>query len=268
VLTTIAAVASVNPVWLYGPYRPDQVSTDAQPDWYLGFAEGLVRVMPGWEINAWGHTLSLGVLIPVVAFPLILIFMAVYPFLESWITGDKREHHLLDRPRNRPVRTGIGAAWIALYLILLAGGGNDILATKLHLSVNTITWTIRIAVFAVPAVVFIVTKRICLGLQRKDRELVLHGRETGVIKRLPHGEYVEAHEPLPQAELHRLTQHEQPRPLANGSGRLRRALSRAYYGPGTQVPKPTPAELAAHNGSGDGADAESGKEVERAPAAD
>ena len=206
-LSIVAAVASINPVWVYGPFRPDQVSTGAQPDWYLGFAEGLVRVMPGWEVTLWGHTLVLGVLIPVVLFPLLLVFIGVYPFLEARVTRDRREHHILDRPRNRPVRTAIGAAWISVYLILLAGGGNDIVATRLHLSINTVTWLVRVAVFVVPALVFAATRRICLGLQLRDRELVLHGRETGVIKRLPHGEYVEVHQPLDQAELHTLTAH-------------------------------------------------------------
>ncbi|MCW8380452.1 cytochrome bc1 complex cytochrome b subunit [Streptomyces justiciae] len=213
VLTLIAAVASINPVWQYGPFRADQVSTGAQPDWYLGFAEGLVRIMPGWEITLWGHTLVLGVLIPIVVFPLLLVFIGVYPFVEARITGDRREHHLLDRPRNRPVRTAIGASWISLYLILLAGGGNDIVATRLHLSINTVTWVVRIGVFAVPATVFVITRRICLGLQLRDRDLVLHGRETGVIKRLPHGEYIELHEPLNQARLHTLTAHERPKEL-------------------------------------------------------
>ncbi|MFG2793290.1 cytochrome bc complex cytochrome b subunit [Streptomyces sp. NPDC048419] len=206
-LSIVAAVASINPVWVYGPFRPDQVSTGAQPDWYLGFAEGLVRVMPGWEVSVWGHTLLLGVLIPVVVFPLLLVFIGAYPFLEARVTRDQREHHILDRPRNRPVRTAIGTAWISLYLILLAGGGNDVVATRLHLSINTVTWLVRVAVFAVPALVFVATRRICLGLQLRDQELVLHGRETGVIKRLPHGEYVEVHQPLDQAELHTLTAH-------------------------------------------------------------
>ncbi|MER6136483.1 cytochrome bc complex cytochrome b subunit [Streptomyces sp. NPDC001815] len=256
VITLISAIATINPVWSYGPYRADQVSTGAQPDWYLGFAEGLVRIMPGWEITVAGHTLVLGVLIPIVVFPLLLVLIGVYPFVESWITGDRREHHLLDRPRNRPVRTAIGAAWISLYLVLLAGGGNDIVATRFHLSINTVTWAVRIAVLVVPVAVFAATRRICLALQRRDRELVLHGRETGVIKRLPHGEYVELHRPLSPAELHTLTQHEQPRPLEAGPAedangvprpdgrvpRLRARLSRALYGDDAQIPKPTAEE--------------------------
>ncbi|MFF3346300.1 cytochrome bc complex cytochrome b subunit [Streptomyces sp. NPDC002779] len=219
-LTLLAAIATVNPVWAYGPFRADQVSTGAQPDWYLGFAEGLVRVMPGWEINLWGHTLVLGVLIPILVFPLLLILIGVYPFLESWVTGDRHEHHLLDRPRNHPVRTGLGAAWISVYLILLAGGGNDIVATQLHLSINTVTWVIRIAVFVLPVAVFALTRRICLGLQLRDRELIEHGRETGIVKRLPHGEYAELHEPLTQARLHTLTAHERPREFVEHESRV------------------------------------------------
>ena len=79
VIAVIAAIATINPIWAFGPYRPDQVSTGAQPDWYMGFSEGLVRVMPGWEINAWGHTLVLGVFIPFVLFPLVLFAIGALP---------------------------------------------------------------------------------------------------------------------------------------------------------------------------------------------
>jgi len=253
VIAALSAVASINPVWAYGPYRPDQVSTDAQPDWYMGFAEGLIRVMPGWEINAWGHTLVLGVFIPLLLFPAVLAFIGAYPFIESWVTGDKREHHLLDRPRNRPVRTAIGAAWISIYLVLLVAGGNDVFATRFHLSINSITWAVRIGVFVIPVLVFIATKRIALGLQRRDRDKILHGRETGIIKRLPHGEFIEIHEPLSQEALHTLTDFEQPKPIdvgpevdENGVERklgivtkARVRLSKSYYGEDTQIPKAT-----------------------------
>ncbi|MDF3288545.1 cytochrome bc1 complex cytochrome b subunit [Streptomyces silvisoli] len=258
VIAAIAAIATINPIWAFGPYRPDQVSTGAQPDWYMGFSEGLIRVMPGWEINLWGHTLQLGVFIPLIIFPLVLVTIAVWPFIEAWVTGDDREHHILDRPRNRPVRTGFGAAWISWYLILLVGGGNDLWATHFHLSINAITWTVRIGFFLVPVLTFVITKRICLGLQRRDRDKVLHGRETGIIKRLPHGEFIEVHEPLPQDQLHTLTAHDQPKPLEIGpevdengverkldrKTKLRAKLSRAVYGEGAQIPKPTAAEHA------------------------
>ncbi|MFE5757057.1 cytochrome bc complex cytochrome b subunit [Streptomyces massasporeus] len=252
-LTVMGALAQINPVWAFGPYRPDLVTTGAQPDWYLGFSEGLIRVMPGWEINFWGHTLVLGVFIPFSLFPLILLALGLYPFIEAWITGDKREHHILDRPRNAPVRTGLGVAWLTLYAVLLIGGGNDIVATHLHLSINVITWFVRIGVFVLPVAAFLVTKKICMGLQRRDRAKVLHGRETGTIKRLATGEYIELHEPLAQAELHTLTQHEQLPPYEVGrevdargvrrkvkrSERLRARLAHAMYGPDARIEKPT-----------------------------
>ncbi|KUJ54513.1 ubiquinol-cytochrome c reductase cytochrome b subunit [Streptomyces albus subsp. albus] len=256
VIAFISAIATINPIWAIGPYRPDQVSTGAQPDWYMGFAEGLVRVMPGWEINLWGHTLVLGVFLPIVAFPLVLAAMGVYPFIESWITGDKREHHILDRPRNAPTRTAFGVAWLTLYLVTLIGGGNDLWATHFHLSLNAISWFVRIGIFVGPVIAFIVTRRICLGLQRRDRDKVLHGRETGIIKRLPHGEFIEVHEPLPQDQLHKLTAHDQPQPLEIGpevdengvrrkikrSEKLRARLSKGYYGEGAYIPKATAEE--------------------------
>jgi ubiquinol-cytochrome c reductase cytochrome b subunit len=256
-LSLISAIAQVNPIWAYGPYRPDQVTTDAQPDWYMGFSEGLIRIMPGWEIHFLGHTLELGVFIPLVVFILVLVAIAVYPFIESWITGAKREHHLLDRPRNAPVRTALATAWLTLYMVLLLGGGNDLFATHFHLSINAITWFVRIGFFVLPVVVFIVVKRWCLGLQRRDRDKVLHGRETGVIKRLPHGEFIEVHERLPQERLHELTAHDQLTPLelppaVDEAGverkvtfgeKLRARLSGAYYGEHSQVAKPTAKEF-------------------------
>ena len=253
VIAFVSAIASVNPIWAYGPYRPDQVSTDAQPDWYMGFSEGLIRIMPGWEIRAWGHTLELGVFIPLVVFGGVMMVIAAYPFLEGWVTGDKREHHILDRPRNAPIRTAFGVAWIAEYIILLVAGGNDLFATHFHLSIDTITWTCRILFFVGPVIAFTITKRWCIGLQRQDREKLLHGRETGTIKRLPHGEFIEVHEQLPQGERFRLTAHEQYSPVElpaevdeNGVKRkigaltkVRAKLSQGYYGEAAQIPKPS-----------------------------
>ncbi|MCF3180400.1 cytochrome bc complex cytochrome b subunit [Streptomyces polychromogenes] len=256
VIAAIAALASINPIWALGPYRPDHVSTGAQPDWYMGMPEGLIRAMPGWEINLWGHTLVLGVFIPLLLFPLVLGSIAVWPFIESWVTGDKREHHILDRPRNVPTRTAFGVAWIAEYIVLLIGGGNDMFAQYFHLSINSITWFVRIGFFVVPVLAFIATKRICLGLQRRDHDKVLHGRETGIIKRLPHGEFIEVHEPLPQGKLHTLTSHEQYKPIELGptvdengverkvtrGEKLRAKLSKGLYAEGNQIPKPTAEE--------------------------
>ncbi|MGW3692097.1 cytochrome bc1 complex cytochrome b subunit [Streptomyces sp. NPDC005125] len=242
VILIIASIAQINPVWLYGPYRPDQVTAGSQPDWYMGVADGLLRVMPGWEIVLWGHTLALDNLIPLAVGGGLFLVMGAYPFIEAWVTDDDREHHLLDRPRNRPVRTGLGAAWISVYAVALLGAANDVIATRFHVSVNAVTWAVRVGLFVVPFVVYAVTKRWALGLQLSDREKVLHGRETGVIKRMPNGEYVEVHEALGPEQLRVLTEHEQYRPLSAGAAspvqRLRARLSRSLYGEGTQIPKP------------------------------
>ncbi|MGW4895950.1 cytochrome bc1 complex cytochrome b subunit [Kitasatospora sp. NPDC004240] len=256
VVAAMSAIATVNPIWLYGPYRPDQVSTDAQPDWYMGYSEGLIRVMPGWEIGLWGHTLNMGVFVPLMIFPLVLAAIWSYPFVEAWITGDRGEHHIADRPRNAPVRTAFGAAWISEYLVLLAGGGNDLIATHFHLSINLITNVVRVGFFVLPVIVFIITKRWCLGLQRRDKEKVLHGRESGVIKRLPHGEFIEIHTPLNQGDRHKFTAHHQEpvfelpaevdeNGVARKAGLLTRArakFSRGFYGEGGQIAKPTAEE--------------------------
>ncbi|CAM5446251.1 menaquinol-cytochrome c reductase cytochrome b subunit [Streptomyces spiroverticillatus] len=252
VIFFMAAVAQINPVWDYGPFRPDQVSAGSQPDWYMGVADGLLRVMPGWEIDLWGHTLALDNLLPLLAGMLLFLAMGAYPFLEAWVTDDDQDHHLLDRPRNRPVRTALGVAWLSVYAVALIGAANDVMATTLHVSVNSATWTVRIGLFVAPVLAFVITKRLALALQRRDRDKVLHGRETGIIKLLPHGEYVEVHEPIDQARLHTLTAHEQYLPLEGGpdlepdgpapTRRLRVALSRVFHGPGTQIPKPSPTE--------------------------
>jgi quinol---cytochrome-c reductase cytochrome b subunit len=202
VLALLSATAQINPVWLYGPYDPSQVSAGTQPDWYIGFLDGALRLMPNLEINfAHSYTLSLNILIPAVILPgLLFTLLGAWPFLEAWVTGDHDYHNLLDRPRNRPNRTGIGMAMMAFYLVLFIGGGNDLIAHVFSLSLNTLTWALRILALVLPPIVFVITKRICLGLQRRDRETVLHGHESGTIKMLPSGEYIEVHRPMTQKE--------------------------------------------------------------------
>jgi ubiquinol-cytochrome c reductase cytochrome b subunit len=140
--------------------------------------------------------------------------MALYPFIESWMSGDKAEHHLLDRPRNVPNRTALGVMSLTFMLVTLINGGNDIIATHFDLTINQIMWFTRIGVIVLPPLAFVITKRICLSLQRRDRELVLHGKETGRLVMLPHGEFIEVHEELSAAKKFTLTQHVQPQAIA------------------------------------------------------
>jgi ubiquinol-cytochrome c reductase cytochrome b subunit len=196
-LVLLATFSQINPVWLYGPYTPVAISSASQPDFYMGLLEGSLRIMPAWEWNFLGHTVSFDVLVPF-ALPLTLVLggAAGWPFFERWATGDKAYHHVNDRPRNAPVRTGVGMAAIVFYGVLWAEGANDVIADKLQIPLYTITWTARVLVFAGPAPAFVITRRICLGLQRKDLQELRHGYETGIIRQLPSGEFVEVHRPV------------------------------------------------------------------------
>ena len=107
----LGALVQINPVWLYGPYNPAQVGAGSQPDFYIGWLEGTLRMMPNLETHVDGHTISWNVLIPAVVIPGILFTaMALYPFLEAWVTRDYETHNICDRPRNRPGRTALGVA--------------------------------------------------------------------------------------------------------------------------------------------------------------
>jgi ubiquinol-cytochrome c reductase cytochrome b subunit len=262
VTALMGGLMQINPIWLYGPYDPSKVTAGSQPDWYMGVAEGLLRIMPGWETEIFGSTISWNVLIPGVVAPGI-IFGAVlmYPFIEAWITGDKREHHLLQRPRNAPTRTAFLTAMMTLYGLLWAAGGNDILAVVFNLNLNYITYFMRAAIFILPVVAFVIARRWCISLQRQDQARLLHGYETGVIMRSPEGAYAERHLPISTEEAYTLTArdrdhvYELPEPVdENGvaapnarSSRLRAKLSRFWFAPNVQKPTTEELEEARHH---------------------
>jgi ubiquinol-cytochrome c reductase cytochrome b subunit len=250
----LGAVASINPIWLYGPYTPGQISAGSQPDWYMGWLDGLVRMAPPLESYIFGHTISWNILLPGLIIPgIIFTGMALYPFIESWMTGDKREHHLLDRPRNVPNRTALGVMSLTFMIVALINGGNDLIATHFDLTINQIMWFSRIGIIVLPPLAFVITKRICLSLQRADRELVLHGKETGRLVMLPHGEFIEIHEELSPEKKFTLTQHEQPKAIAlvkedargviNPKGIRAKLQARFSAANAENIAKPTAAEV-------------------------
>jgi len=258
ITTLIAGLVTINPIWLYGPYTPSQITAGSQPDWYIGWLDGAVRVTPNIETSAFGHTISWNILIPALIIPGIMFTaLGLYPWIEAWVTGDKREHHLLDRPRNAPTRTALGVMALSFYLILWIAGGNDIIATSFNLSINTLIWSFRIMLFVVPPISFVITKRICLSLQRRDNDKLLHGYETGRILRLPHGEFIEIHEPISVAEAAMILGKSDVPALAlppvvdeqgvknpkARSSKVRARLSSWYYS--ENVPVPTAEELQA-----------------------
>ena len=218
VIAALGGLAQINPIWLYGPYDASQVSAGSQPDWYVGFLDGSTRLMPNWEISGFGYTVPLNVMIPTVVLPGILFtLLALYPFLEARFTGDRDYHNLLDRPRDVPVRTAIGVMSITFYVVLMIAGGNDVIASVFHLSVNTMSRVLQVSLFVLPPIAYFATKRICLALQRSDDELVHHGIESGTIRRLPSGEFVEETVPLPAVYRIALTGVESDRPQLEGA---------------------------------------------------
>ena len=257
----ISGLITINPIWMYGPYEPTQVTAGSQPDWYMGFADGALRLLPGvFEFQLFGHTWSMNIFPGSIALlPLFFGAIAVYPFIEAWVTGDKREHHVLDRPRNAPTRTAIGVAFATFYAVLMFAAGNDLMAIKLHMSINDITYFFRVMVFLGPILAYLVTKRICLSLQRRDRDLVLHGRESGRVIRTPEGRFFEAHEPLDEYTRWQLVSYEAGTPsqieLDGLSGKERKKAKRRnrwtnfYYK--DSIAPVTAAELEAAHHHGD-----------------
>ena len=244
----MGGILSINPVWKFGPYDPTKVTAGSQPDWYMGWPDGALRIMPGWESHFWGSTWSWNIFLPVIVLPgLLFTVLLLLPFLEAWITGDKREHHLLQRPRNAPTRTATMVALMTLYACFWLAGGNDLIATKLHSSINNITYALRALVFVAPCVAFWVTRRWCISLQRHDNETLLHGYETGIIMRSPEGGYSERHLPLSEAQAYTLTVRDRGRVgeedelKPNGRPTLRSRIRTLYFD--DDVQKPTIQEL-------------------------
>ena len=214
VIALMSTFFQINPIWLFGPYNPGSISAGSQPDWYMGWLEGSLRVMPAWEINAFGHTIPMSVLIPALAVPgVIFTALALYPFLERWATGDHEIHNLLDRPRDVPARMGFGMAGVTFYGVLWLAGGNDIIAKTFQIPLFGTTWFFRVAVIVGPLVAFVVSRRIALSLQRRDRAVLSHGVETGTIVREPSGEYLERERPASSSEAAVLRARRLPREL-------------------------------------------------------
>jgi ubiquinol-cytochrome c reductase cytochrome b subunit len=163
----------------------------------VGWLEGSLRLLPGWETRAFGHEIPnpfySGVLLPGLTFALLY----AWPLLEARFTHDHVDHHLLDRPRDRPIRTAIGVAALAFYIILFIAGGNDVLAAQFEVSVNLITDVLRVALFVVPVVLGYLTYRLCKELAARNP---IPGQPEPppageLIIRTEDGGYVEVEEP-------------------------------------------------------------------------
>src|ERR1700712_3645514 len=169
VIMLTASFVTINPIWTYGPYDPSPVSAGTQPDWSVVFADGGLSLVPhGWEFMLGPYTVSMNILVPILVLVVFLVVVAFYPFFEAWVTGDKREHHIADRPRNAPTRTAIGAAGVTFYAVLWAAASSDLIATHFLLSIESVITFLQVTLIVGPIIAYLVTKRICVGLQKKD----------------------------------------------------------------------------------------------------
>jgi ubiquinol-cytochrome c reductase cytochrome b subunit len=201
ILGLMGGLLQINPIWQLGPYKPSQISAGSQPDFYMMWTDGLARMWPAWELYPFGHTVPAAVAVALIM-GLVFILLTIYPFLEKKMSKDVAHHNLLQRPRDAPVRTAIGAMAIAFYIVLTFACMNDIIALKFHISLNATTWIGRIGMVVLPAIVYYIAYRWAISLQRSDRAVLEHGIETGILKRLPHGAYIELHQPLGPVDDH------------------------------------------------------------------
>jgi ubiquinol-cytochrome c reductase cytochrome b subunit len=170
VVAALGGLAQINPLWLYGPYRTGAVTTAAQPDWYMGWLEGALRVFPAWRVHVFGHTIS-EVFWPGVVLPgLTFLLLYAWPFIEARVTHDHAEHELLDRPRERPLRTAIGTGVLTFYVVLFGAGSQDIFAQHLNASIPDVNQTFRVLLLVAPLVVAAVTWKWCRDLRAQPTE--------------------------------------------------------------------------------------------------
>ncbi|WP_420452149.1 cytochrome b [Ilumatobacter sp.] len=165
VITAMGAIFEINPVWLYGPYDTAAATSFAQPDWYIGFLEGSLRLFPPWEIRVGGYVVNNIVLSGVVVPGLIFGGLYAVPWIERRLTGDDRDHHLLDRPRDAPNRTAIGVASTMFVAVLFLGGAQDVVAATLNVSVGNVTAFLQLCLLLAPPIAFVVTRRACTSLR-------------------------------------------------------------------------------------------------------
>ncbi|MDX6508622.1 MAG: ubiquinol-cytochrome c reductase cytochrome b subunit, partial [Gaiellaceae bacterium] len=169
VLFLLGGLFQINPVWLWGPYRPDLATNGAQPDWYIGWLIGALRLMPPLEIHVFGYTVVPNAFFGGALFPLVVFgFLYAWPAIERRKTGDRARHELLDRPRDNPWRTAVGAAFFTWVWLVFVAGSLDQAVAHLQLSYVQQIWIFRVAVIVLPIVVFFVTRAICRDLQRSE----------------------------------------------------------------------------------------------------
>ncbi len=189
VLFLLGGLIQVNPIWQWGPYHTYLSENGAQPDWYIGWLIGALRLMPNWEPTIGGHTPFPNPFWGGAAFPLLVFaVMFAWPAIERRFTGDYRRHDLLDRPRERPLRTAIGASFLSWVVIVFAVGSTDRIFVRLHISYPAQIHFWRVGVWVLPAVVFVLTYYAARGLARSGAR-PLRGWQGDLVERREDGSF-------------------------------------------------------------------------------
>jgi ubiquinol-cytochrome c reductase cytochrome b subunit len=169
-LFLLGGLVQINPVWLWGPYHTGAGTNGAQPDWYLGWLIGALRLVPGFDVTVGNYTLIPGPFWGGALFPLVvLLVLVLWPFVERKVTGDRATHNLLQRPRDNPIRTALGAAFVTWVFLIFVSGSADRVTVWLGIDYATQIWVYRVAVWVAPLVVFFVTRRVCRELLAGER---------------------------------------------------------------------------------------------------
>jgi ubiquinol-cytochrome c reductase cytochrome b subunit len=187
VLFLLGGLVQINPIWQWGPFHPYLSENGAQPDWYIGWLIGALRLMPNFEPSFGGYTPVPNPFWGGMAFPLIVFgVLFAWPWLERRFTGDGLRHDLLDRPREHPTRTAIGAAFLSWVVIIFAVGSTDRLFYRLGISYSGQIHFWRVGVFVLPVVIFFLPRSACRTLQRSASH-PLRGWRGEVVVRGPDG---------------------------------------------------------------------------------
>jgi ubiquinol-cytochrome c reductase cytochrome b subunit len=170
VLFLLGGLVQINPVWLWGPYHVGDGTNGAQPDWYLGWLIGALRLVPGFDLTIGHYTLVPnpfwgGVLFPGLVFGVLIL----WPWLERKVTGDDAFHNLLERPRDNPWRTAVGVAIVTWVFLIFFSGSADRVDVLLGIDYATQIWVYRVAIWVVPIVALFLTKRVCDELVAGER---------------------------------------------------------------------------------------------------
>jgi ubiquinol-cytochrome c reductase cytochrome b subunit len=195
VLFLLGGLVQINPIWQWGPFHAYLSTNGAQPDWYIGWLIGALRLMPNFEPTIAGHTLIPNPFWGGVFFPLVVFgVLFAYPALERRLTGDRGAHHLLDRPRDHPVRTAFGAAFFSWVAVIFLVGSTDRIFYRLDISYSAQIHFWRAGVFVVPVIVFLLTRAACNSLRRRGGH-PLRGWEGDLVVRRPDGSFAAVAEP-------------------------------------------------------------------------